>query len=137
MRLLSRFEQKQAYLFYKAPHSVSFSSTCVGVNPTEVRGGTGMSAVLHESYLEITTQHFCSFALGTFHCFGHKYYVLAFGRWTSEQNFPYLTKAVVDIRFTSSRMRFINELKARYKHLPLLLDQSVTIYFKDPVSLQC
>ncbi|XP_065836068.1 uncharacterized protein [Oscarella lobularis] len=137
MRLLPRFEQKQAFLFYKAPHSVSFSSTCVGVNPTEVHGGTGMSAVLHESYLEITTQHFCRFFAGMFHCFGHKYYVLAFGRWTSGQNFPHLTKAVVDIRFTSSRMRFINELKARYKHLPLLLDQSVTIYFKDPVSLQC
>ena len=132
--LLSCVEHQRAFLFYKGPDSVSFSDTCVGVNLTQVRGGIGMSAILRESYLDITTKHFCMFFACLLGCVGHTYHTLAFGRWGKGETS--LKEAAIDIHFTSPKTSHVVKNLKRNESLPLLLEQNARIYFNGTVNLE-
>ena len=134
MSLLSCVDHQRALLFYEGPDSVSFSDTCVGVNLTEVHGGIGISALLRESYLDITTSHFCKFFACLFGCVGHTYHTLAFGRWGKGE--ASLKEAVIDIHFTSPRTSHVVKNLKRNESLSLLLEQNARIYFDGTVNLE-
>ena len=157
MRLLSCVEDQRLFLFYNGPDSISvyrdylsliddddsnsYTDTCVGVIPTEVRRGrlqtllrgTGMSAVLHDSYLDITTKHFCGFFAMLFGCSGHDYRVIAIGNWNIGDTL--IKDAVIDIYFTSEK-NAPPEIEERKKRSPLLIDNCVRIYFNGAVSIE-
>ncbi|XP_065828798.1 uncharacterized protein [Oscarella lobularis] len=141
MRLLSFVKDQRVFLFYKGPGSVSYTDTCVGVIPTKVRGGTvrtfflgtKMSAVLHDSYLDIATKHFCGFLAMLFGCSGHDYRVVAIGNWKiGDASIEY---AIIDIYFTSEK-NAPPEIEERKKRSPLLFDNCVRIYFSGAVSIE-
>ena len=145
MKLSSCVEDQRVFLFYKGPHSVLYTDTCVGVIPTKVREETfiyilhdsycetEMSAVLHDSYLDITTKHFCGFFAMLFGCSGHDYRVVAIGNWKVGDTS--IKDAVIDIYFTSEK-NSPPEIEERKRRSPLLIDNCVRIYFNGAVSIE-
>eukprot|EP00118_Oscarella_pearsei_P023666 m.286368 g.286368 ORF g.286368 m.286368 type:complete len:942 (+) comp40691_c0_seq78:361-3186(+) len=113
-------------LLYEPQQEGSFDATWIPYGSeaySAVRGCPGMNANVDPNSIEVNMRHFCKFFACLFHCKGHKFRILAYGRSLK------MASKTIDIHFTSCRSRHVEVVKSCYKGLSMIAEDNVFLYF--------